>query len=62
MVHKNISEVREDEIYQTLKTLDRYFGKYPVGPTSFMSLYGLFSGEKGVIFPVNTFPNLKFII
>ncbi|OXU29059.1 hypothetical protein TSAR_015174 [Trichomalopsis sarcophagae] len=52
--NKNITQVRKEEIYLMLLSLDRFFGRTYDRETAMFTLYGPFEGQSDVIFPDNT--------
>lgn len=53
--NKNITQVRKEEIYLMLLSLDRFFGRTYDRETAMFTLYGPYEGQSDVIFPVSDF-------
>ncbi|XP_035735120.1 transferrin-like isoform X1 [Vespa mandarinia] len=51
VAHKNITDLRHNDIYSTLLSMDQLFGTSVRGYTKAFSLYGTYDNHKNVIFP-----------
>ncbi|KAF7381560.1 hypothetical protein HZH66_013954 [Vespula vulgaris] len=53
VAHENITDLRYNEIYSMLLSMDQLFGTNTKGYTSAFSLYGTYDDHQNVIFPVS---------